>query len=237
MARPMSPARKHMMSHTAALVAAAAAVAAPLSPGMASNYELMLAQLSEHRHQLKNIKSTEAKAARKLALLPEYDAYIDGALASDAGGQDDIITTLMVWHIDAGSFERAVQIGDYVIRHGLTMPDQYKRSPAAALVEETAEAAIKAKANGDLFDVGLLGRLDEITAGIDMHDEIRAKLHKAIGQTLVTDDASVATLQEAVVHLIRALELHAKVGVKRDIELIERRIKAIEKEQAGNNAS
>lgn len=230
MSRQNSPARRHIMRHTA--VAAALATAVPMAPGMASNYELMLAQLAEHRHQLKGIQSTEAKAARKLALLPEYDAYIDGALASDAGGQDDIITTLMVWHIDAGSFERAVQIGEYVIRHGLAMPDQYKRSPAAALVEETAEAAIKAKASGEPFDLRLLNRLANITSGIDMHDQIRAKLHKAIGLTLGKDEASKVYLEEAVIHLTRALELHDKSGVKKEIEAIERRIKAIDKEQA-----
>ncbi|MBT0961654.1 phage terminase small subunit [Denitromonas iodatirespirans] len=227
-----SPARAHMQHHVAA-ARASADDGTIADRALATGYELMLAQLGEHKRRLRDIKSNEAKAEAKAKLLPEYDAYIAAALATDAGGQDDVLSTLMVWHIDAGNYAQAIKIGAYVIRHGLAMPDQYKRDPAGALVEETADAALKAKAAGEPFDVSLLVTLVVMTEPCDMHDEIRAKLHKAIGLTLATDDADQIDLEAAVKHLTRALELHDKSGVKRDIELIQRRIKALGKEQAG----
>jgi len=60
----------------------------------------------------------------------------------------------------------------------------------------------------------------KLTESEDMPDEVRAKLHKAIGYALNETDKPAA-----LEHLIRALNLHEKVGVKKDIEVLEREIK------------
>ena len=53
-----------------------------------------------------------------------------------------------------------------------------------------------------------------------MPDEVRAKLHKAIGYGLAASDPA-----KALDHLRRALQLFANVGVKKDIERLERELK------------
>jgi hypothetical protein len=50
---------------------------------------------------LKKIQGEQAKAALKRQLLPNYEGWIEGTLG-DSGRQDEVITRLMIWAIDAG---------------------------------------------------------------------------------------------------------------------------------------
>ena len=224
-----SPARNHFLRASAALAAQAQQDANPLRH--ATGYELMLAQLGEHKRQLKQIQSVERKAEAKRRMLPEYAAWMEGVLQADSGAQDDVFMTVLVWHIDAGEFAAALPLAAYAIRHKLTMPDQYKRTTACLIAEEFANMVLKAPDAIRPEDAGALLELEALLNGEDMPDEVRAKLHKALGYAVSQagtgmDGATATALREqALVHLRRALELHDKSGVKKDIERIEREIK------------
>jgi hypothetical protein len=73
---------------------------------------------------------------------------------------------------------------------------------------------------GKPFDVDVLQEILQLTASRDMPDQVRAKLHFAIGR----HQAEQAP-QSALDHLRRAVELHDKVGAKKDIEQLERRLR------------
>ncbi len=201
----------------------------------ANQYELMLAKLADDKRRLKAIQSIEAKAKVKADLLPEYLPWVEGVLAGDQGVQDDVLMTVMVWSIDAGDLALGRRIGAYAIRHQLAMPDQYQRSTGALLAEETADAALKALEGADRDRLTtLLADVCEVKAmvdGQDMHDQVLAKLHKAIGYVArdlaeATTEPEAGTLRtQALDHLKRALALHDKVGVKKDIEQLERAVK------------
>lgn len=66
----------------------------------------------------------------------------------------------------------------------------------------------------------MLEAVELLTDGIDMHDEPKAKLFKAIGAELVraageaTGDAIVPTIERAVAVLTRAQDKNERVGVK-----------------------
>jgi hypothetical protein len=180
----------------------------------------MLAQLAEHRRRLKQVQSIERKIEVKRSFLPEYAPWIDGVLSADRGDQDDILITAMVWRIDTGDLAGAVPLVDYALRHNLVLPDQYQRDVATLVAEESAELALRQLAAGDSPDLESLLRIDELTADRDMPDEVRAKLHKALGYALRPSNANAA-----LTHLTRAFTLHDKVGVKKDIERLEREIK------------
>ena len=212
-----SPARAHRLR---ALAANRVADGAEPPPAHANAYELMLMQLAEHRRRLKQVQSIERKIEAKRTMLPEYMPWVQGVLQADAGGQDDVLMTVMVWLMDTGDLATAIDIAEYAIRHGLVMPDQYERGVTGVIAEEAADLALRAMATGGSAAPELLLRIEAITAGHDMHDEIRAKLHKAIGYALRD-----IRPRDAVTHLRRALELHDKVGVKKDIERLERHIK------------
>lgn len=214
-----SPARRHFERSIAA-TAAVGDPTAPVPAAYANGYELMLAQLTEDRRKLKAIQSVERKIALKRDLLPKYQPWVEGRLAGNAGGQDDVLMTVMVWHIDTGDFDRALAIAEYALAHGLTLPDQYKRDVATLVAEEIAEQALAAQADDKPFATEYLLAADALTAGSDMPDEVRAKLQKALGLNLTITDPA-----RALEHLRRAVALHDRVGVKKDIERLERELK------------
>ncbi|WP_413708082.1 terminase endonuclease subunit [Ralstonia sp. Ralssp110] len=224
-----SPARNHFLRVSAAQAAQAELEANPLRH--ATGYELMLAQLAEHKRQLKQVQSVERKAETKRRMLPEYAAWVEGVLQADSGTQDDIFMTVLVWRIDVGDFAGALPLADYAIRHKLAMPDQYQRTTACLIAEEFANMVLKAPEAIKAEDAEALAEVEKLVSDQDMPDEVRAKLHKALGyvtDALATgqDPATAAACrEEALTHLRRALELHDKSGVKKDIERIEREIK------------
>lgn len=215
-----TPAQRHYLRTTAAAVAAVAAQADTMPAATANAYELMLLQLAEHRRRLKQVQSIDRKIEAKRAFLPHYGPWVDGVLEADRGGQDDVLVTVMVWRIDIGDLAGALPLVAYTLRHGLTMPDQYKRGIACVAAEEFAEAALKQITLKQAPDTSALLQVAELTAEHDMPDEVRAKLHKAIGYALRDTNAP-----DALAHLLQALGLHEKVGVKKDIERLEREIK------------
>lgn len=218
MNRPHSPARAHFERASAEQMQAASQ---PATRADATAYELMLAKLTEDKRRLHELQSIERRIEVKRILLPEYVPWVEGALKGAQGVQDDVLMTVMVWSIDVGDYERALTIAAYAIEHKLAMPDQYKRSTGCLIAEEIAVQALRGKDGISAELTSWLTVAQMLTATEDMPDEVRAKLAKAIGYGLDQGGAKA----EAIEQLRRALELHSKVGVKKDIERIEREIK------------
>lgn len=180
----------------------------------ASYYALMLAKLATDRQRLKTILSITRKIDVKRELLPEYEAYVTGALESAQGVQDDVLTTVMVWRIDVGDYSGALTIATYALEHDLTLPNQYERTLATFVTEQIAEAAL---AVGESFDLSLLTQLASLTEQHDMPDPVQSKLHKALGIVLQANEPD-----QALTHYRRALALMPRCGVKKEIERLER---------------
>ncbi|MDR1853485.1 MAG: hypothetical protein LBR05_01070 [Azoarcus sp.] len=214
-----SPARAHRDRVLARRASAEAASGVkPLQHATA--YELMLAKLDADRRRLKAVQSVKKKIEVKRELLPDYAGWIDGVLAGDSGVQDEVVMTVLVWRIDTEDYDGALAIADYALRHHLKLPGQYNRTLGCVLAEEFADQALRALAEKREPALEALERVDLLTAGEDMPDEVRAKLNKAIGLTLEAEQP-----EAAVERLRNALTLHAAVGVKKDIERIERAIR------------
>lgn len=217
-----TPAQKHFQRVSAAQAS---------KPGSETNaphgnaYEMMLMQLADHKRRLHDTQSVERKAEVKREILPEYDAYVKGVLEGDSGVQDDVLMTVMVWRIDAGDLWGAIEIGDYALSHSLKTPEQYKRDTATLLTEEIADFTLRQASGTDAeLDLSLLLHTEEVTHAHDMPDEVRAKLHKAIGFAMEQKGDLTLALQ----NLKRALDLDKNAGVKKRIEQIERKIKSAE---------
>lgn len=223
----MTPAQRVQMRKRAARQAEAA------DPGQnmagATAYELQLAQLAQDRARLKQIQSAQNKAELKRQLLPAYQPYVDGVLAAGRGAQDEVLTTIMVWRIDAGDYAGALEIAAYVLQHGLVMPDRFARTTGCLIAEEVAEAALKALKAGETFDVEIISRAGSLTKDQDMPDEARAKLHLAYGRAVMVgldeQDPDAADLMCAAINLRRAIDLHSNCGAKKDLERAERLLK------------
>lgn len=225
-----SPAKRHFQRTAAALEAAAAAEPGYSMAG-ATAHEQQLAQLAQHRAQLKQVQSEQGKAELKARLLPDYEPYVQGVLEGGNGAQDEVLTTVMLWRIDAADYLGALHIAAYVIQHNLKMPDRFARTTGTLLAEEVAEAALKAQKAGGSFSLEVLQQTAQLTAAQDMPDQARAKLHLAIGKALlaqVPDDATaehLPALNEAKTHLAKAIDLNTHCGGKKDLERVDRLLK------------
>jgi hypothetical protein len=214
--------------------AKAASAANAFGETQGTAYELQLAQLYEFKKRLKDVQSMEGKARMKAAMLPEMAPYLDGVLAADAGTQDEVLMTALVWSIDAGEYRRALQLAEYAVRHDLKMPDQYQRTLATALQDEFADAVLTGALAGDEA-MDIAGQVLQLTDALDSHDQAKAKLYKAGGYALLgkttTNGADLKAVkleacQKALPLLRQAMALHAGIGVKKDIERLEQRLKA-----------
>ena len=192
----------------------------PSQTGDHTAYELQLVQLAEHKRQLKAIQSIEKKVELKHKLVPDYDAYIDGILEANAGGNDEVVTTLLLWMLDTANYDRALEIAEYCLRHSLATPDAHQRTMGTLIAEEVADAYLKTSE----VPPGILQRVMVMTADQDMPDQVRAKLLKALGYQFRESGDSAA----ALAHLEQALKLNDKSGVKKDIERLNREIKKAE---------
>lgn len=219
-----TPAQRHFEEVSAKLAAAAQAAVESGSMAGASAYELMLVKLHTDRRRLKSIQSIEQKIkVKREELLPDYVDYINGALSGGRGAQDEVLTTIMVWRIDVGDFDGALQIAQYALKHGMTMPDQYDRTLATALAEEVADTALRVlKLDPEaVVSTNLLLQVAAVTDPHDMPDQVRAKLRKAIGYSLMAKQPT-----DALPHLERALALFPQVGVKQDITRLQKQLGA-----------
>lgn len=205
------------------------APAAPAAPQPAPKFTAlaneMALRFTHDRRRLKEIKSTAGKVAAKRGMVPEYQPWIDGLLAADAGvgtgTSGEILPTMMVWNIDIGAYATALDLLEFVLRHRAPMPSRYERDAATLAVEELAEIAIKKQVIGQDFPTDILERVDEITAGYDMHDQPRAKLHKALGTAYLDQvengeitSASATILAQATHHFQQAQSLNDRIGVR-----------------------
>ncbi|MGA3678824.1 MULTISPECIES: phage terminase small subunit [Pseudomonas] len=226
----LSLAQRHRLQALASQEAAAATPLVSMAGGTA--YEMQLAQLLQDRLRLKQIQSNEGKAALKLQLLPAYIPYVDGVLSAGNGAQDEVLTTIMIWRVDASDYAGALQIAAYVLQHNLLMPDRFERTTGCLIAEEIAEAALKAQKTNGTFDLAILHRAMELTADHDMPDEARAKLYLATGRATVAgldaDNPGQPGQVIAGIELLkRAIELNSSCGGKKDLEGAERLQKKI----------
>ncbi|WP_210452342.1 phage terminase small subunit [Pantoea ananatis] len=195
-------------------------------------YEQVLHRLRVDKNRLKGIQNNKNKAEVKREILPDYQGWIDGVLAADSGQADAVLTTVMLWSIDAGNVAEALRLGEYAIRHKLAMHDNFDRTPAVVLIDEICDpvlAAFKASQSEAPLSADLLKALDGLTSSEDVPEPVRAKLWKAIGYTL---RISKDTQAEALEYLRKAITEFGDIGVKRDIEILDRMVKAVLSEQS-----
>lgn len=193
-------------------------------------HEQILHRLRMDLSRLSGVQSEETKAEMKKSMLPEYEGWIEGTLDGDSGRQDEVITRLMVWAIDCRDYALALRLGRYVVRHGLTLPDNFNRTAATFLTEEMSKPLLTlaaADADADLSSgVAVLDEVADIVADSDMPDVVRAKLCKA--RALVRRGATDITSKAEALALFReALTRNPNAGVKKEIATLAREVKKL----------
>lgn len=233
--------RQRILAEQAAPVAAADTIPAPdPSTQAGQQYAALVVQLHEDLRTLKDIQSHEARNPRKAEMAKTYAPWIEGVLTAGEQGQaaqDEVVLTGMIWAVDYRDFSYALQIGAHAIRYGLAMPAPFTRSPACFLAEQIAELALADPQAGTIEQLLDLAR---ITEDADMPDPVRAKLAKVLGRRFLAkaedfdptaDNApaggKAAYTTAAQGWLKRAQTLDKKSGVTKDLEKVDRQLKAL----------
>lgn len=223
----MRPTQQHFMRVSAAKFNAAETANLKDLP----EYDRLLYVLSRHKRQLSDIQSMERRAELKKQILPDYLPWIEGALQTGSGKQDNILMTWLVWSIDCGEFHLALQIAEYAIFHDLRLPEPFTRTVGTLVAEEFADYAKAAQAANKPFEVMYLQRVEEIVRDEDMPDESRARLLREIGLLLIESQP-----EQALAKLERALELNINIGVKGQVRQLRKQLGKPEDESQPDNA-
>lgn len=196
-------------------------------------------RLTHDLRRLKDIKSRPLKIAAKREMIPEYRAWIDGELAAGgavergqiaASPAIEVLPTVMVWAIDTDDWPLALRLAAHVLRHDVPLPARYERDAATLILEEVAEAALRAQNAGQSFPLDVLQEVEALVDGIDMHDQPRAKMLKAIGTELIRASEAHAegtpgraqAAAQAIEPLRQAFALDPRIGVKTVIQRLEK---------------
>lgn len=214
----LTPAARHMMSTSAAMMACSNVTSPHAS--VRNKYELMLAKLDTDKRRLKEIQSIETRTEIKREIVPEYQDWLDGAVTSGKGAQDDVLATLLVWMIDIGEYHKAMPVIEYAIKSEMILPDQFERNLQTFIVDEVSDAALLAQKEDEDFDFDVLKRLYELTKDLDMPDAAMAKLLKAIG----FEQHAMGDLEDSLASYNRAYQLNDRIGVKNIIKGIEKEL-------------
>lgn len=244
-----SPALRHRQrvlaqQSGAAKVEAEAPVELERTTPAGQEYAALRVLLHDNLRTLSDIASHEARVPVKVEMARAFAPWIEGVLASEGqAAQDEVLVTNLVWAIDYRDFDYALRLAAHAIRHGLAMPEKFTRTPACYLAEEVATIA---NAEFDAVSLDHLLAVQQLIDGHDMHDAVRAKLLKAIGRRYAQRAANfdpaadnapaggkAAYVETALENLRRALQLDANVGVKKDIERLEREAKKLAPGEGG----
>jgi|GEM_PF-2607826 len=255
MTRRLSPSQIHLNRILAAqtlrhaTLNAGVASARPDKGPAASAYSRLRQQLGEHIAEIKLIKGTAKKIARRRELLPLYDDHLNAVLdAAESEGkalQDEVFSWLTLWYIDCASvdatlYDRAFDLVDHVMTYGLNSPETFRRDMGNLLLENVCDPALTAIAlatddEPEPFPIHVLTEIETLTSKADHIDEVLAKLNKALGLLYLRKarriengdtDGPAGGLQaarsEALKRLRAALELNPSCGVKQDYDKLKR---------------
>lgn len=238
---PAAQRKAYLVASGAGAVLAASGLSADSAPiedmVFAADVAKIVIQLEDDRRRLKDIKATDRKVEAKRLMLPAYKGWCDGVLAAGAGERgplDQVFTTIMAWTIDVGDYMTALPMLEHTMIHGLEMPAQFNRDPITFAIDQICEEAIRlydlglAKEAG--FEAAVLPMLQDLVQDhdVDLHDEVEAKLHKALGRAVMADAneedaADLKARQETALRAyMTAIEKCPRVGVKKDIERLQR---------------
>ena len=223
----LTPAQRHFANMTAKK---AAGQSKQGEEQKGSAYEMAQLDLANDMRQLKEVQSIQQKTNLKRKMVPKYDDYVDGVLEAGKGAQDNVLTTMLVWNIDIGQYGKALQIAEYALKHNLALPDIYERKIATVLMDEIAGAFLKDMPTPQVA-MEVLIRVGALTEDHDAPDQARAKMYKATAYAMLAmlgdatiNDVNKNLAESALKHLKRAIELHDGVGVKNDIQKLEKRL-------------
>lgn len=172
---------------------------------------LMTSALSEDCARLSDLNNMgERQRLKREELLPKYLEYVQRYRDSGLNHPNPVLMQVLVWLFDTEQFEAGLELADFALRQGQTMPERFKRDIPTFIADaviDWAEAEHEAKRSPEPYLSQLLPRVD---GEWQLFERIPARYHKLLG-ILAMDQQQWA---QAIAHFERATALYPGIGVK-----------------------
>ncbi|WP_269915405.1 phage terminase small subunit [Acinetobacter sp. HY1485] len=225
-------AREHYQKHQAKQAAKHAAEFGEMR--QTTLYEQLLMQLKRDQSLLKGIQATSAKIAKKQELFIQYQPYVDGILETQPNVPDEVIGNMLVWTVDMGLYDYALNLMQYMLQAKLNTPDQFERTVATFVYEQVAETQLKllnAEDEDEPFNLNVLVDLETLLHKVDqfpenafdMPDQVKARFYMALGKAELktaqsTTETPLPIALKAQTYLEQAIKLDDRCRGKNDLK-------------------
>ncbi|MCT2387309.1 phage terminase small subunit [Erwinia pyrifoliae] len=229
----LSPCQRHRAKVKAAQVldAREALTSSPVS------FHLQLNELKRDVERLRSLPTIADRVEMKrLLLLPRWLPTVEAYLAGDRRFDNPVFAYCVVWLMDAGEMERALDWADIAIAEGQKTPENIKSAFPAFIADSVMEWAVSEAAAGHSIEPYFSRTFNNIRDKWRLHEEINAKwfkfaglylLRDANGKSRATAVEDVETLDAADRLLAQAEKYNKNAGVKTVREKINARIRSL----------
>lgn len=224
--------RRVLAQGPTAVVAGAKAMAytpatALASPANAQKHlKLMEAGLEADLLRISEINSRELRRQLKLnELLPRYEEYVQQYRDSGLSFPNSVLVYVLIWLFDTAQFEKGVELADFAMSQGQTLPERFNRDIPTFVADEViewAEAEERAGRSPEPYVTDLLPRVD---GEWKLFERIPARYHRLLGLLAMARK----DWAEAVTRLERAELLYPEIRVETRLKGAR---KALAKQQA-----
>lgn len=216
----MSPCQRHRARIKAAqaLDKHEALTASPVS------FHLQKLELESDVVQLRSLPTTADRVEFKRDhLLPRWLPTVEAYLAGDKRYANPALVYCVIWLLDTGEMEKALDWADIAIREGQAMPDNFKSTLPAFIADTVLAWATDEAAKGHSIQPYFSRTFDNIRDKWRLHEDINAKWFKFAGLYLLRDHngepratavEDVDILEQADALLAKAEKFNKNAGVK-----------------------
>lgn len=185
--------------------------------------DVIAAALAQDLDALKQLESVDAKVELKKQLVPKWREVVDQYRESGAQHHFEPLVRLVIWLLDIGQVDAAMEYADFAIAQQQPMPDGFKRDLPAYTAEEVhnwAERQLKADASAEPFLTQLIERVESkawpVTQVI-----VNSKIYRIAGMLAERD----GDLKKAEGFYLKCVEVNPKGhGVKTKLGAVQARL-------------
>lgn len=217
----LSPAQRHRARVNAAKVLdrREALTASPVS------FHLQLGELKRDVDRLRSLPASNAERVdmKRDELLPRWLPSVESYLAGDKVFDNPAFAYCVIWLIDTGEMEKALDWADIAIEQGQRTPENFKSTFPAFIADSVMEWAINEAEAGHSIEPYFTRTFNNVRDKWRLHEDIKAKWFKFAGLYLLRDEngkpratavEDVETLEIADQLLAQAEKFNRNAGVK-----------------------
>ncbi len=235
MASPIARKRAALLAAGSASLGTSVAVTAATIDSL----HIRLVEFEQDKRQLKELVQIAEKVnLKRNVLVPKYKPVAEAYLEAGENYQNPIFSDLIIWLFDIGDLETAVSWLFKAIELDLPTPENFKtNSWAVVCARFVLEWAEVQQAKGRSIEPYFSQVLAKLESDWKLPEKQAAEWYKFAGYGLLLNEkgdpqpsyvGDLKRLEKAREFLVKAHELHSKVGVKTKIGQIDMRIRAIQ---------